>query len=181
MIDVDNIKSTVVKGLKQYLGCTITRNDQNSPMPAFPYCTYKITALASENKGSHGVFNDGKIRKPYILTMSFTAHSDDYSEAVTLACKAHEWFDYVGTVFMNDNDVIVQSVGSVSDRSNLLTSDYIYSQGFDVFFWLYEEITEEQWGEGEIKTATIGGAVYDKPDDIETLNRLLEKRLDGVD
>ena len=41
---------------------------------------------------------------------------------------------------MNDNNVIVQSVGSITNRDNVLTVGYEYKNGFDVDFWLFETV-----------------------------------------
>lgn len=157
MLNTDRQKNIVINGLESYLERSVVRTNQTAPMPAFPYLGFNITTLASENKGTYGEYEDGKARKPVLQTYSFTAHSDKYNEAVELANMAHSWLDYVGTQYLNDNDVIVQSVGNVSDRSNLLTAEYIYSFGFDCVFWMYDEIdlAETESANGEIESAEI--------------------------
>ena len=157
MLNTENQREIVATGLNNYLGCKVVRTNQTAEMPAFPFLGYNITTLASENKGTYGEYEDGIARKPVLQTYSFTAHSDDYTQAVELANKAHQWLEFVGTQYLNDNDAIVQSVGSVTDRSNLLTSGYIYSFGFDCFFLMYDEINlaEVEISNGEIETATI--------------------------
>ena len=180
MLNTEGQRRTVASGLKEYLGCEVIRTNQTAEMPPFPYLGYNITTLARENKGTYGIWNDGKARKPVVQIYSFTAHSDDYSEAVELANQAHEWLDYAGTQYLNDANVIVQSVGSVTDRSNLLTSDYVYSYGFDCFFWLYDEVETTLATDGTIETATIGDVSSEKPEPEDELNKRLEKRLSGV-
>lgn len=157
MLNTEKQRGIVVTGLKNYLDCKVVRTNQTAEMPAFPYLGYNITTLANENKGTYGEYEDNKARKPVLQTYSFTAHSDNYTQAVELASKARAWLDYVGSQYLNDNDVVVQSVGNITDRSNLLTSEYIYSFGFDCFFWMYDEIdlAETESGNGEIETATI--------------------------
>ena len=140
ILKTDEQRKTVIAGLKEYLGCEIIRTNQTATMPKFPYLGYNITTLASENQGTYGKYEDGIDRKAVVQTWSITAYSDKYTDAVKLANKAHEWLDYVGTTYLGDNDVIVQSVGSVTDRSNLLTNEYMYSLGFDCFFFMYDEI-----------------------------------------
>ena len=112
---------------------------------------------------------------------SFTAHSDKYNEAVELANSARSWLDYVGTQYLNDNGIIVQSVGNVTDRSNLLTAEYDYAYGFDCTFWMYDEINlaETETDNGEIESATIGEVEALKPLSAEELSEMLERRLDG--
>lgn len=156
MLNTNGQRTTIVTGLRQYLNCQVVRTNQTAEMPAFPYLGYNITTLASENKGTYGMYEDGWARKAVTQTLSFTAHSDKYNEAVELANKAREWLDYVGTQYLNDNGVIVQSVGNVTDRSNLLTSDYDYAYGFDCFLTMFDEISPAvNIGDGEIETAQI--------------------------
>ena len=155
MLNTENQRGIVSSGMKKYLGCPCVRTNQTAEIPAFPYVGYNITTIASENKGTYGVYEDKIARKPVLQTWSITAHSDNYEQAVELANKARAWLDYVGTQYLNDNDVIVQSVGSVTDRSNLLTAEYDYAHGFDCVFWMYDEISLVEVDDGEIKTFKI--------------------------
>lgn len=161
MIDVNNVRKTIKGGLSKYLSCVVIRGNQTGEMPKYPYCSYNITSLANENKGTYGEWEDGVKRKPYIMTMSITVHSDDYSEAVNLVNKAHEWLNYVGATYLSDNNVIVTSVGNVTDRSNLISTEYEYTYGFDCSIWLYDEITTEREEDGQIETAQITQVEYE--------------------
>ena len=155
MLNTESHKDIVVTGLERYLKRTVVRTNQTAEMPAFPFLGFNITTLATENKGTYGEYEDGKARKPVLQTYSFTAHSDKYYEAVELANEARSWLDFVGTEYLNDNDVVVQSVGNVTDRSNLLTTGYIYSFGFDCVFCMWDEISLAAIESGEIETVTI--------------------------
>lgn len=155
MIDIENTRKTIASGLKKYLSCPVIRGNQTADMPKYPYGSYNIINLTNENKGTYGEWEDGVYRKPFIATMSLAFHSDNYSEAVKLANKAHEWLEQVGTVYLNDNNVIIQSVGSITDRSNLLTTEYEYTYGFDCFIWLYDEIGAEQEEAGVIESFEV--------------------------
>lgn len=190
MIDFQNIRKHITAGLREYLHCQVIRGNQTAKLPDFPYCVYNITALASENNGSYGSYADGSMKKPVTLTMSFTTHSNDYTQAVELASKAREWLDIVGTTYLNDRDIIIQSVGSVSDRSNFLTSEYIYSYGFDFFVVVFDEISGNTLDtqNGEIATATISPIEYsqeqtyeqvqERLDNLELLSCEIEKMID---
>ena len=155
MFDVDNFRSVFVKGLKEYLKIQIIRSNQTGEPPKYPYGSYTITTLASENKGTWGRYEDGKERKPITLNLSFTIQSNNASEVMRLTLKAHEWFDRVGTVYLNDNNVIVQSVGNISNRDNFLTIEYECRQGFDVTCWFLNEITDTAEETGYIEFVNI--------------------------
>lgn len=198
MIDYENLRIKVVKGLKKYLGCPVVRNNQNAEMPKYPFVSYTITTPMSANKGTHGEYADGKARKPIKCFWSITAQSDDNVESVTLANKARDWLDYVGKVYLNDNDVIVESVGNVGNRDNVLTTGYEYKNGFDVVFWLYDvvEMPEDSGAIEEVAfeedindqlESRLSGTESDyafssnQYEDESALNKLLENRLSGVE
>lgn len=157
MIDYNTMRATIVSGLKEYLDCEVVRQNQNEKPPEYPYVSYSITTLMSENKGTYGVYEDGIDRKPITQTWSISAQSDDSLESVTLISKAREWLDRFGTTYLNDNGVIVQSVGSISNRDSILTIEYEYKSGFDVVFWLYETADTNTYddGSGTIDDAEI--------------------------
>lgn len=140
MIDTEHLREAVASGLQQYLQCPVIRSNQTAAMPPYPFVCYTITALADGNHGTYGEYADGMVRKPHIQTWSITAYGDDYGESVKLANLARTWLDYAGRPELEAGGVIVQSVGQVSDRSNLLTVEYQYAFGFDCFFWLFDEI-----------------------------------------
>lgn len=139
MINTDNIRKTVVPALKKYTGAYLIRANQNAEPPPYPYSTYHITTYATQNNGTFGEYADGVSRKPVKQIWSFTTHSDKYEEAFTIANKLREWLDYVGTIYLSDNRIVVESVGAIADRSNVLTVDYQYSFGFDCTFSVFDE------------------------------------------
>ena len=91
LIDLDAIRTTIVKGLKEYLKIPVIRSNQTGEPPAYPYLSYTITNLLNENKGTWGEYEDGKNRKPATQTWSITVQSDNAGEAMELAIKAHDW------------------------------------------------------------------------------------------
>lgn len=140
MIDTKNLYKTVTSGMKKYVGCPVIRTNQNQDPPAYPYIAYTITTPQTENKGTYGEYEDGKARKPVKQIWSVTSHSDDDLEALENANKAHEWLDYVATMYLNDNSVVVEAVGNVANRSNLLTAEYQHSYGFDCTFSAFDVV-----------------------------------------
>ena len=140
MIDYENIRKTVVKGLKEHLECPVIRSNQNAEPPVYPFISYTITMLQSENNGTWQEYEQGIDRQAVTQTWSITALSDDNNESVLLANKARTWLTRLGKLYLNDNKVIVQSAGNITNRDNILTSEYEYKNGFDVVFWLYDEV-----------------------------------------
>lgn len=152
MIDYENMRTTIVKGLKEFLKCPVIRSNQNAEPPAYPFISYTITTLQSENKGTWQEYEQGIDRQAVTQTWSITILSDDNNESVLLANKAKAWLTRLGTLYLNDNQVIVQSAGNITNRDNILTSEYEYKNGFDVVFWLYDEVENTQRTTNYIKT-----------------------------
>lgn len=156
MINYEEKRDIVVEGLKNYVQRPVIMQNQAAPPPEYPYLSYTITTLAGENKGTYGEYADGTQRKSLTQIWSLSAQSDKESESVFYASKAREWFDNVGTTYLNDNGVIVQSVGSITNRDNLLTVGYEYKKGFDITFVIEDVIDGADIENGEIDTFEIG-------------------------
>lgn len=163
MTDYENLRTTVTKGLHEYLKCPVIRNNQNAKPPGYPYVSYTATTVMSENKGTYGEYDDGTARKPVKTIFSITAQSSDNEESVALANKAREWLDHVGTTYLNDNGVIVQSVGAVTNRDNFLTVEYENKNGFDCVFWGFDKVDNPIDKIGFIETVDLGGGISKPP------------------
>lgn len=123
-----------------------------------PYITYNVITLMSANNGTYEEYENGMRRKSFTQTISFTAIAETDIESVHYAIKAHDWLDNVGTHYLNDNDVIVETIGNITNRDNVLTIGYLYMNGFDIFLRLYNVIEDE--GECEyIKDINISGKI----------------------
>lgn len=160
MVELRNQEIIVVDGLQKYLNCLVIRANQTAPVPDYPYISYTVITPMGSNNGTWGKYEDGKDRKPYTQTWSFTVQSDDHIESVDLAIKARDWLDHVGTVYLNDNHVIVQQVGNITNRDNLLTIEYEYRNGFDVEFWLFSEVDDTTDQIGTIDEVVIDDSSF---------------------
>lgn len=156
MIDYENMRAVIVTGLKEYLKCPVIRSNQAAEPPPYPYVSYTITTLMSANNGTYGEYEDGIDRKAFTQTWSITALSANNSESVMLAVKIREWLDRVGMTYLRDNNVIVQSIGSITNRDNILSVGYEYKNGFDVVFWLLDEVAGATERSGVIDTYELG-------------------------
>lgn len=156
MIDARAIEKIVVDGLKVYVSttdkpCEVVRANQTGPVPPYPYVAYTITTLAQSRSGTFSVAPDGTRFREFTQTWSFTVQSDDADECANVALKAWDWFMKVGCVYLSDNMVVVQNVGNINNRDNLITIEYEYRSGFDVAFNLLNTVTMSE--------AEIGGYI----------------------
>lgn len=153
---IKDIKSIVAGGISAYTGKPVVFSKQNEEMPEYPYISYTITTHASGNNGTYEEYADGLKRKLVTQIWSITSNSDDYQEAVSLAEKAREWLDLIGTTILSDNNIVVQSVGDITDRSNVISIDYQYGFGFDCFFYVFDEIRPvDDYGDGVIDEVVL--------------------------
>lgn len=138
MINQKSINHMIVEGLKSETGCEVIKaNISNAPIPSYPYISFSILNAVTK-KGTYGV--DGNRYIPLTQTWSFTVQDDDDDEAFIKAMTARDWLEEAGAALLNENGIVVQSVGAIQNRDTLLTVAYEYRKGFDVVFSLMNEI-----------------------------------------
>lgn len=155
MIDYEKMVNTIPKGLKEYLGILIIRGNQTAPAPAYPYGTYNVTTIAGANNGTWQQHEDGIDRLMVRSIWSFSILSADWDESVNLAIKAREWFQHTGRAWLAEHGIIVQSTTEITNRDNILTVEYERKNGFDVFFYVYDEAKNLTDTYGYIESADI--------------------------
>ena len=177
MLDYKTTRLAVAKGLSKYLRCSVIRSNQNFEPPQMPYVSYSITTLMSQNNGTYGEYKDGTRAKSFRQIWSVSVLSEDDEESVMLAMKAKNWFEVVGRTYLSDNNVIVQSVGGITNRDNVLSAGYEYKKGFDLSLY-FMDIIDADDTEDAIETVVMEETRYDNTSEEELIERLA-KRLDG--
>lgn len=143
MVDCAKIRDVVCKGIKEYCGLPIIRSGQNAPAPDYPYISYTVTTLMSENNGTYSIKND-KVYKEVTQTWSITIIADNYNTCIEKAMLVRNWLDFNGRMYLTDNDVVVQQITAITTRDNMLTVDYEFRCGFDVIFSCFDEIGDDR-------------------------------------
>lgn len=161
MIDYKQMRTIIFSGLSGYIGIPVIRGNQAAPAPALPYITCNPTTLASENNGTWQQHKDGIDRKLVRSIWSITSLSDDWDISVSNAVKAREWFEHTGRVYLSDNGITVQSTTAINNRDNILTVDYERKNGFDVVFYVFDEVENPSNATGYIDSAEIAHEMTD--------------------
>lgn len=148
LIDHRSNELLIVNGLQEWLSkkgynCPVIMANQVVPIPPYPYIAYTVTSLVSGNMKTYGVEADGTRTKPVVQIWSFTVQSEDSTQADSVAMEAYDWFVLSGNIYLSDNGIVAQRVGSIGNRDNLLSIEYEYRRGFDVEFLLVDEISKE--------------------------------------
>ena len=80
---------------------------------------------------------------PITQTWSFTVQGDRDNEAQMVAMKAKDWLEESGRLYLNDNGIVVQSVGAITSRDTLLTIGYEYRKGFDAVLSIMNAVEDQ--------------------------------------
>lgn len=152
MIKHEAIREAIVDGMSEYCGCKVIMANQTAEAPKRPYISFTITTPIVANNGTYGVHRDGTERKPVKQIWSFTTQTANPGEALELANTAYDWLDNLGTEYLNNHDIVVETLTNITNRDNLLTSMYEYRCGFDVTFTFMNVVTPNY---GVIETAEI--------------------------
>lgn len=147
------IKNDIVRGLHEYLGCHVVPTDTPEERPAYPFLSYKITGPLS-NTGGYSLIDKPIVtesgscadsvelirKEQATFTMSVSAYSLNENEAVELAIKTANWFNFTGYMFLKGIDVVVVNVSVIGDRTAQIIDSYEKRYGFDVRFRVAREI-----------------------------------------
>lgn len=136
MISIKEIQTAIVDGLQEVVKCPVIMANQVSPVPKYPYLSFTITSLVVSNAKTWSVDAGGTFFKPLSQIWSITIQSDKVMESNMLALAAYNWFSQTGNRYLSDNDIVVERVGNITNRDNLLSVEYEYRLGFDVTFSL---------------------------------------------
>lgn len=148
----EQARNAIVSGLEAHIGHQVNLSEQIADVPEYPYCYYSVLAprISRNFFGLREVLDteDGATlmrSEPVMATMSFTfcsmnrANGDEYvlgeDEALALAEKAYGFFllnaHNIPTEF---GDVVINDVGTVTNRTGFLVEDSVRRYGFDVKF-----------------------------------------------
>lgn len=177
MFDIRAKETIIVNFLKAFVGCEVCMANEAVPAPKYPYISYTIINLVVANNGTYSEYSDGTKRKDYQQVWSFTVHSNNDTESKEKALLAHIFFSELGVISLLDNGISTQLVGGITNRDNILTVGYQYSNGFDVTFSMVSEITpEQQDGIESIESVAIGNTQIDVQDPEKIIEDLTRQR-----
>lgn len=155
MIDLNAMQKAVASGLKEYLGVPVILGNQTAKAPSYPYGSYNVTTIAGENNGTYQQHDDGIDRLMVRSIWSFTFLAESWNESVMLATKAREWIAHTGRGWLSEHGITVQSATDITNRDNILTVEYERKNGFDVVFYVFDEVETLMNTYGTIEGAEI--------------------------
>ncbi|PNV62215.1 hypothetical protein C0033_08870 [Clostridium sp. chh4-2] len=142
MIDQEKINIVIAGGLNAVTGCEIVKSNlANARIPPYPYISFTVLNTDTK-KGTYSV-SGGQQYMPITQTWSFTVQGDRDNEAQMVAMKAKDWLEESGRLYLNDNGIVVQSVGAITSRDTLLTIGYEYRKGFDAVLSIMNAVEDQ--------------------------------------
>jgi len=134
LLELNSIRTPLIRGLKGYTGNTVIMADQSGKPPQFPYYTLKFLTIG-ETVGQASETSVGdEITKHQVLELhvSITSFSNKLDESFDNAFKALEWFRGIGAYELEDSGIVVVNTQPVSNRDTFINIDYERRHGFDV-------------------------------------------------
>ncbi|MDE3837934.1 hypothetical protein C0966_00735 [Bacillus methanolicus] len=143
------------------IGIRIIPANQTTPKPPLPYGVYNITSayIKDRNRGNISTYQDGEVAyekrtEPFKMTISFNFYNETNETTIELAMQVRRWFLFLGSDFIQEQNIAVVNVGNIENRTTFLFDSYEYKHGFDVQL----RLTDEQIRAIEtIEKVNIGG------------------------
>lgn len=157
MIQINPIRSAIVKGLKAFTGATTILAEQNAPQPPYPFISVKMTLLG-QKKGHASIVIEGDnsiYAQQVEKTLSVTCYHKATIDAENLVYKALQYFEVDGIQSLQDQNITIVRTSPITDRTTFLTTDYEYRMGFDVTIRTVAIVTTEL--QETIENTEIGG------------------------
>lgn len=149
MIDYNQIKETLRAGIWQDLGAFFVDLESGDPRPDTQdgidsFISHKFTSPYISQKGFEQSDGDTlTFTSAPTMTVSLTCYSSNKGDALNLAHQLRKWFKFHGYEYLKENDLIVQSIEAMSDRTTFLETSYDQRVGFDVILRTTDTQTKE--------------------------------------
>ncbi|PIC73340.1 hypothetical protein [Sporosarcina sp. P17b] len=134
MLDLNRIRTPLIKGLKEATGNTVIMADQSGKPPQYPYFTLKILS-AGQTVGQCTetvVEDDVVLSQATELVVSVTSYSDKLDQSFEDIHKAFGWFKGTGMYQLQEQSVAIVKVQPIDSRDNFVSIEFERRFGFDV-------------------------------------------------
>ncbi|MGN7169271.1 phage neck terminator protein [Paenibacillus cellulositrophicus] len=134
MIPYNEIRKTLVQGLKNVLGLPVINMNGGGDIPKGAFLTYSISdgpdlggRIMKSQEGGRQI-----LQESVGFTVSILSYADDNATSSINAMKARDWFKTAGYQALKDLDVIVSDIGVVQNRDVNIGEEWERRVGFDV-------------------------------------------------
>lgn len=144
-----NLVKSIRKQLATDTNTTIIRADQLGDIPKLPYATYKVIS-DRKSVGQEDVLHVDNAAalvetrtQERNSTLSFNIYGTSHDNAYEVASQLRKWFEWRGSLFLDDVNIAVVKLTDVTNRTTFLLDSYDEKWGFDVII-RYLEIDEHE-------------------------------------
>jgi len=149
MIDYNELKKVLSNGIYDDLGYYLVDLESGDPRPdrqddIESFISHKFTTPYAPQKGYE--INNGDtltfVSLP-TMTLSLTCYAKNKGDALNLAHKLKQWFQFHGYEYLKDNGLVISNIESIQDRTIFLDTGYDQRVGFDVTLRVVDEQTRK--------------------------------------
>lgn len=135
MIQYDDIRLLIAKGLAAHIGVKVINLNSGGDMPKGPFLTYDFPSLLDGSRGFPVLtqLGDKQISTETVnFTVSFLSYAPSLSESMKNAMLARDWFKGNGRLPLKNLNVILVELGAVQNRDVKIGNEWERRQGFDI-------------------------------------------------
>ncbi len=148
-MNIQQLKNALIPELNNKVNGLIIEANQTGDKPDTPHATFNITtpyvkgAGRADERGVSGSTYQLERIETYQVTISFTAYAMDEGDSLNLAQELHDWFQFDGYDFLNNNNIVVVNKDNIQNRDAFLVNDYERRNGFDVILRITRTLTKD--------------------------------------
>lgn len=136
MLPYSNIRSTIVRGLRQALGVPVIQLNGGGDIPTGAFFTYNFPdGFGRDGEGLPiTTQQDGKLlrQEAVTITVSFLSYADSVDDSLLNGLRARDWFKTAGYQALKALDVVVVEIGELQNLDINIEDEWERRQGFDV-------------------------------------------------
>lgn len=138
MIDYNRIKEVLRKGIWDNLNVFFVDLENGDPRPdeqenITKFISHKFTSPLIDSYDIEDTDNETMTLNSIVtMTVSLTCYADSKTNALNLAYKLRNWFNFKGYEYLKENNIIVKEIEATTDRTSFLETGYDHRVGFDV-------------------------------------------------
>lgn len=138
MLNIDEIRSYIIRNLNKTTGIKTIVAEQSSEQPPYPFNTIKFTTLGKKiGRAMQYMKEDGQYTEQDIeMILSVTSFSagteNEIDQATNNAYKALQFFEIDGIEVLQDKNIAVVKTTELTNRDTFISIEYERRAGFDV-------------------------------------------------
>ncbi|WP_150283790.1 hypothetical protein [Rummeliibacillus sp. TYF-LIM-RU47] len=134
MLDLESIRSVIVRNLKATTGIQTIIAEQSNEQPPYPFIAIKFTTLGKQvGRAAQYMHEDVQYTEQDIeMVLSVSSFSEEMDESINNAYAAFQFFEVDGIQTLQEANIAVVKTTEISNRDTFISIEYERRTGFDV-------------------------------------------------